>query len=222
MAAIDYIVCKESDVFMASHGGNMGCAIKAKVLKTNLSQGHSAYEGHKKLITPNKRQMLPYFLNKTMTETESEKMMKKLHKQSLGQPEIRVSKAGRDLTKYPVPESSARNARQLRKAICNQKKQVGYLDLCPRLVNFGMLELYYFKNIFVLSHVLTLTIYSSFYFHQHKEFTTLLSHTGKKNLKTYDKWEIVSCPSCKALLWNAEALRGQTSQENKQFSLCCH
>ncbi|CAF1710795.1 BnaUnng01980D [Brassica napus] len=94
MAAIDYIVCKESDVFMASHGGNMGCAIK----------GHSAYEGHKKLITPNKRQMLPYFLNKTMTETESEKMMKKLHKQSLGQPEIRVSKAGRDLTKYPVPE----------------------------------------------------------------------------------------------------------------------
>ncbi|KAL0770642.1 hypothetical protein Bca101_035793 [Brassica carinata] len=94
MAAIDYIVCKESDVFMASHGGNMGCAI----------QGHRAYEGHKKLITPNKRQMLPYFLNKTMTETESEKMMKKFHSQSLGQREIRVSKAGRDVTKYPVPE----------------------------------------------------------------------------------------------------------------------
>ena len=28
MAAIDYIVCKESDVFMASHGGNMGRAIQ--------------------------------------------------------------------------------------------------------------------------------------------------------------------------------------------------
>lgn len=28
MAAIDYIVCKESDVFMASHGGNMGHAIQ--------------------------------------------------------------------------------------------------------------------------------------------------------------------------------------------------
>ncbi|CAF1935979.1 O-fucosyltransferase 24 [Brassica napus] len=99
MAAIDYIVCKESDVFMASHGGNMGRAI----------QGHRAYEGHKKLITPNKRQMLPYFLNKTMTETEFEKMMKKLHRQSLGQPEIRVSKAGRDVTKYPVPECMCNN-----------------------------------------------------------------------------------------------------------------
>ncbi|KAG2263709.1 hypothetical protein Bca52824_070788 [Brassica carinata] len=94
MSAIDYIVCKESDVFMASHGGNMGCAI----------QGHRAYEGHKKLITPNKRQMLPYFLNKTMTETESEKMMKKFHSQSLGQREIRASNAGRDVTKYLVPE----------------------------------------------------------------------------------------------------------------------
>nr|VDD12292.1 unnamed protein product [Brassica oleracea] len=83
MAAIHYIVCKESDVFMASHGGNMCCAI----------QGHRAYEGHTKLITPNKRQMLPYFLNKTMTETESEKMMKKLHRQSLGQPGKRVSKS---------------------------------------------------------------------------------------------------------------------------------
>ncbi|CAN7123831.1 unnamed protein product [Brassica rapa subsp. narinosa] len=94
LVTIDYIVCNESDVFMASHGGNMGCPI----------QGHRAYEGHKNLITPNKRQMLPYFLNKTMTETESEKMMKKFHRQSLGQREIRVSKAVRDVTKYPVPE----------------------------------------------------------------------------------------------------------------------
>ncbi|CAH8290828.1 unnamed protein product [Eruca vesicaria subsp. sativa] len=99
MAAIDYIVCKESDVFMASHGGNMGRTI----------QGDRAYEGHKKLITPNKRQMLPYFLNTSMTETEFEKMMKKLHRQSLGQPEIRVSKAGRDVTKYPVPECMCNN-----------------------------------------------------------------------------------------------------------------
>ncbi|KAF3596939.1 hypothetical protein DY000_02020950, partial [Brassica cretica] len=70
----------------------------------DLFTGHRAYEGHKKLITPNKRKMLPYFLNKTMTETESEKMMKKFHSQSLGQREIRVSRAGSDVTKYPVPE----------------------------------------------------------------------------------------------------------------------
>ncbi|ESQ49235.1 hypothetical protein EUTSA_v10022290mg [Eutrema salsugineum] len=99
MAAIDYIVCKESDVFMASHGGNMGHAI----------QGHRAYEGHKKLITPNKRHMLPYFLNTSMTETEFKKMIKKLHRQSLGQPELRISKAGRDVTKYPVPECMCNN-----------------------------------------------------------------------------------------------------------------
>lgn len=34
MAAIDYIVCKESDVFMASHGGNMGHAIQVHILRS--------------------------------------------------------------------------------------------------------------------------------------------------------------------------------------------
>lgn len=56
------------------------------------------------MITPNKRHMLPYFVNSSMTKTEFEKMIKKLHRQSLGQPELRISKAGRDVTKYPVPE----------------------------------------------------------------------------------------------------------------------
>ncbi|KAH0913155.1 hypothetical protein HID58_036476, partial [Brassica napus] len=47
------------------------------------------------------------------------------------------------------------------------------------------------------------------------------SASGENDLKTYDKWELVSCPSCKALFWNAEAPRVQTNQESKQFSLCC-
>ncbi|KAL2932670.1 O-fucosyltransferase 20 [Bienertia sinuspersici] len=94
MAAIDYIVCEKSDVFMASHGGNMGHAI----------QGHRAYAGHKKHITPNKRHMLPYFLNSSLPEIEFNEIMKKLHQDSLGQPELRTSKPGRDVTKYPVPE----------------------------------------------------------------------------------------------------------------------
>lgn len=38
MAAIDYIVCKESDVFMASHGGNMGHAIQVHILWSRLFQ----------------------------------------------------------------------------------------------------------------------------------------------------------------------------------------
>ncbi|KAL1300811.1 hypothetical protein HN51_045467 [Arachis hypogaea] len=101
MAAIDYIVCEKSDVFMPSHGGNMGHAI----------QGHRAYAGHKKYITPNKRQMLPYFLNSSLPEAEFNKIVKGLHQDSLGQPELRTSKAGRDVTKYPVPECMCNGSR---------------------------------------------------------------------------------------------------------------
>lgn len=94
MAAIDYIVCEKSDVFMASHGGNMGHAI----------QGHRAYAGHKKFITPNKRHMLPYFMDPSIPEAEFNSIVRELHKESLGQPEFRTSKPRRDVTKYPVPE----------------------------------------------------------------------------------------------------------------------
>ncbi|KAK3015871.1 hypothetical protein RJ639_007815 [Escallonia herrerae] len=94
MAAIDYIVSENSNVFMPSHGGNMGHAI----------QGHRAYAGHKKTITPNKRQMLSYFLNPSLPETEFNRIIMDLHRDSLGQPELRSSKVGRDVTKYPIPE----------------------------------------------------------------------------------------------------------------------
>ncbi|PON31987.1 O-fucosyltransferase [Parasponia andersonii] len=94
MAAIDYIVSENSDVFMPSHGGNMGHAI----------QGHRAYAGHKKYITPNKRQMLPHFLNSSLSAAEFNRIIKYLHHDSLGQPELRTSKVGRDVTKYPVHE----------------------------------------------------------------------------------------------------------------------
>ncbi|XP_021726043.1 uncharacterized protein At1g04910-like isoform X2 [Chenopodium quinoa] len=94
MAAIDYIVCEKSDVFMASHGGNMGHAL----------QGQRAYAGHKKHITPNKRHMLPYFMNSSLPETEFNKIVKELHHDSLGQPDLRIDKPGRDVTKYPIPE----------------------------------------------------------------------------------------------------------------------
>ncbi|AES87226.1 O-fucosyltransferase family protein [Medicago truncatula] len=67
-------------------------------------QGHRAYAGHKKYITPNKRQMHPYFLNPSLPEAEFNSIVKELHQNSLGQPELRTSKVGRDVTKYPVPE----------------------------------------------------------------------------------------------------------------------
>ncbi|KAI4339056.1 hypothetical protein MLD38_024039 [Melastoma candidum] len=94
MAAIDHIVSERSNVFMPSHGGNMGHAI----------QGQRAYAGHKKHITPNKRQMLRYFIDSSIPEPEFNRIIKELHQYSLGQPELRTSKAGRDVTKYPVPE----------------------------------------------------------------------------------------------------------------------
>ncbi|CAN1827695.1 O-fucosyltransferase 20 [Linum perenne] len=94
MAAIDFIVAERSEVFMPSHGGNMGHAI----------QGHRAFAGHKKYITPNKRHMLPYFLNASLPEAEFNRVIRDLHSESLGQPELRSSKAGRDVTKFPIPE----------------------------------------------------------------------------------------------------------------------
>ncbi|KAL8204431.1 hypothetical protein R6Q57_010054 [Mikania cordata] len=94
MAALDYIVSEKSDVFMPSHGGNMGHAI----------QGHRAYAGHRKTITPNKRLMLSYFLNPSLPEAEFNKIIFDLHRDSMGQPVIRTSKSGRDVTKYPIPE----------------------------------------------------------------------------------------------------------------------
>ncbi|KAH9301670.1 hypothetical protein KI387_013253, partial [Taxus chinensis] len=94
LAAIDYIVSVNSDVFMPSHGGNMGHAI----------QGHRAYWGHRKHITPNKRQMLPYFLDKTISEQDFNIIIRSLHNESLGQPEFRTDKPGRDVLAYPLPE----------------------------------------------------------------------------------------------------------------------
>ncbi|KAG9154832.1 hypothetical protein Leryth_019554 [Lithospermum erythrorhizon] len=83
-------ISENSNVFMPSHGGNMGRTL----------QGHRAYAGHKKTITPNKRQMLPHFLNSSLSETEFSKIIMDLHQESMGQPELRTSKAGR--MHYPI------------------------------------------------------------------------------------------------------------------------
>ncbi|XP_056846795.1 uncharacterized protein LOC130497734 [Raphanus sativus] len=53
--------------------------------------------------------------------------------------------------------------------------------------------------------------------------STSVSTTAKrkKKIKPCVKWDLVSCPSCKALLWNAEAVGGGTNRSKKEFSLCC-
>ncbi|KAH0762411.1 hypothetical protein KY290_018484 [Solanum tuberosum] len=94
LAAIDYIVSLSSDVFINSHGGNMGRAL----------EGHRAYVGHRKYIKPNKRMMLPFFEDSSVSEQEFKRIMKKLHRKSQGQPESRAKKIDRDVIAYPVPE----------------------------------------------------------------------------------------------------------------------
>ena len=73
-------------------------------------QGRRAYAGHKKYITPNKRHMLPLFLDSSLPEPEFNRIIKELHQDSLGQPELRTSKVGRDVTKYPIPECMCNNS----------------------------------------------------------------------------------------------------------------
>ncbi|XP_075504065.1 O-fucosyltransferase 37 [Primulina tabacum] len=94
LAAIDYIVSLSSNVFLPSHGGNMGRAM----------QGHRAYVGHRKYVKPNKRMMLPLFEDTSISEEEFRKNIQKLHKYSKGQPELRTKKMDRDVLAYPVPE----------------------------------------------------------------------------------------------------------------------
>ncbi|XP_057514615.1 O-fucosyltransferase 37 [Actinidia eriantha] len=94
LAAIDYIVSLSSDVFVPSHGGNMVRAM----------QGHRAYVGHRKFIKPNKRAMLPFIEGLAISDAEFSSTMKKLHKNSQGQPEMRNNKRDRDVVAYPVPE----------------------------------------------------------------------------------------------------------------------
>ncbi|XP_031092408.1 O-fucosyltransferase 37 [Ipomoea triloba] len=94
LAAIDYIVSLNSDVFVTSHGGNMARAL----------EGHRAYLGHRKYIKPNKRMMFPYLDYAFISDTEFSSMMRKLHKKCQGQPQPRTNKRDRDVLAYPVPE----------------------------------------------------------------------------------------------------------------------
>eukprot|EP00249_Psilotum_nudum_P001324 c13762_g1_i1 orf=786-1616(-) len=101
LAAIDYLICLNSDVFMPSHGGNMGHAL----------QGHRAYGGHRKHITPNKREMLPHFLNTSLSTEEFGRIIRNLHTESFGQPAFRTDKKGRDVVAFPVPECMCSDSR---------------------------------------------------------------------------------------------------------------
>lgn len=46
--------------------------------------------------------MIPHFMNASLSESDFNRIISYLHRDSLGQPELR--KPGRDITKYPVPD----------------------------------------------------------------------------------------------------------------------
>lgn len=98
LSAIDYIVSFNSDVFIPSHGGNMGRAL----------QGHRAYMGHRKSIRPNKRTMLPFFEDSSISDEEFSSIIRSLHNKSM-KPEPRKKQRDNDVIAYPVPECMCRH-----------------------------------------------------------------------------------------------------------------
>ncbi|KAF5195286.1 O-fucosyltransferase family protein [Thalictrum thalictroides] len=90
---------------MANHGGNMAKSI----------QGHRAYLGHKKHITPNKKHLVHLFMNKIKPQDQRklDQMIKNMHARSLGSPVARTKKSGRDVIAFPVPECMCTTTRDL-------------------------------------------------------------------------------------------------------------
>ncbi|KAM0947489.1 putative GDP-fucose protein O-fucosyltransferase [Dioscorea sansibarensis] len=93
LASLDYIVALNSDVFVPSHGGNMGLAM----------QGHRAYVGHRKSVRPNKRGLAAMEMEEE-EEAGFREMVRRMHKGLMGEPELRTRKTGRNVIAFPVPE----------------------------------------------------------------------------------------------------------------------
>nr|XP_017253478.1 PREDICTED: uncharacterized protein LOC108223642 [Daucus carota subsp. sativus]XP_017253479.1 PREDICTED: uncharacterized protein LOC108223642 [Daucus carota subsp. sativus] len=77
MAALDYIVCDESNVFVTNNNGNM-----AKILA-----GRRRYFGHKPTIRPNNKKLSMLFMNReNMTWDEFASGVRKRQKGFMGEP----------------------------------------------------------------------------------------------------------------------------------------
>ncbi|XP_048331685.2 O-fucosyltransferase 7 isoform X2 [Ziziphus jujuba] len=83
LAALDYIVSIESDVFISSHSGNMARAV----------EGHRRFLGHRKTISPDRKSLVRLFDKLEQgTIMEGKKMSNRiieLHKKRLGSPRKR-------------------------------------------------------------------------------------------------------------------------------------
>ncbi|KAH7297480.1 hypothetical protein KP509_26G071200 [Ceratopteris richardii] len=90
MAAIDYIVSEESDVFITNYNGNM-----VKVLA-----GSRRYHGHKRTIQPNVKKLGSLFLSrKNMTWQAFSTKLRRIQRGYIGDPNER--RPGGDFFEYP-------------------------------------------------------------------------------------------------------------------------
>ncbi|KAM7273773.1 hypothetical protein ACFE04_028437 [Oxalis oulophora] len=78
LAAIDYMVCDESDVFIANNNGNM-----AKILS-----GRRRYMGHKRTIRPNAKKLSALFMDRKRMDWETfSKKVKYFQRGFMGEPD---------------------------------------------------------------------------------------------------------------------------------------
>ncbi|XP_030467627.1 O-fucosyltransferase 29 [Syzygium oleosum] len=84
LAAIDYIVCDESDVFVANNNGNM-----AKILA-----GRRRYMGHKRTIRPNAKKLSTLFMARNRMDWDTfSKKVKSYQRGFMGEPdELRLGR----------------------------------------------------------------------------------------------------------------------------------
>ena len=64
--------------------------------------------GHRKNIRPNKRTMLPFFEDPSISDEEFSSIIRSLHNKSM-KPELRKKERDKDLIAYPVPECMCRH-----------------------------------------------------------------------------------------------------------------
>ncbi|PHT92752.1 hypothetical protein T459_00634 [Capsicum annuum] len=90
LAAIDYIVCDESDVFVTNNNGNM-----AKILA-----GRRRYMGHKRTIRPNAKRLSALFMARDKMDWATfSRKVKSCQRGFMGEPE--EVKPGRDFHEFP-------------------------------------------------------------------------------------------------------------------------